>query len=512
MKISNYKKSLFYLIAFSTIVRCFLACILEFDGEEAYYRAFALYPKLSHLDQPPMIGWLIQLFTNNLSFNSEFATRLVSIIIGSVNTWIIFILGKRMRSERAGLFAAILYTTSIYCSIVTGTLISPDTPQSIFILLSIYFLHEGLIIKYEDNKETRAMCAIAIIMSGVFIGFALLSKFSSGLIWIGALIYIALFDRSVLKRPHIYISIIISLIILSPVIIWNMKYNYIGFRYIGPFNSSFIEICRQIIYSNPVNILIAFYAIISFKRFRYLKGEQYRLFICLSLPFLILGHISAGFYPLIMLSGAYIDTKYRHRTRFKLPLAIKRSFQMFFFIVLAGTMQIFTGLLNLDTKKAPDQKIGASDSSIDRYGWKKLSKEFTKLRSMDVALGDISGHAYIVSGDYLSAAHYDYYLARPNGIIVRTIGNIKNTRKYAFTTQDLGGFKIGESAYYIESSRDSTSLLDIGRNYYGSVEKAKIIYIYRFKEPVVRYTIYRFKEMKVIPPEELISVPEIYRR
>ncbi|MEN6619301.1 MAG: glycosyltransferase family 39 protein [Rikenellaceae bacterium] len=518
MKMSNYKIWLFYLIALSTVIRCIIAFTLELGGEEAYYWTFALYPKLSHLDQPPMTGWLIQLFTNNLYLNEEFFIRLTSIFIGSVNTWMVFVLGRRIKNEMTGFYAAILYTTSFYFSIIAGTLVSPDAPQSLFILLSIYFLHEGLIIKYEDCDESRTLCSISLMMAGVFVGLAMLSNFSSALIWLGVIIYISLFDRSFLKKPQLYFSILLSFLILSPVILWNIKYNLIGFRFLNKvilafpeglsFGRTVMASIRQIIYNNPVNIVLAFVAVFSFKRFRYLKNSQYKILISLSLPFILTGLIPLGFFSLILLSAAYLEAKYSYSsTRVKFPEILKNSFYMIFVTVLIGLVQLYSGVFNLETKISPETKIGANDITIDRYGWKKLAKEFNKLRYMDVALGNISEHAYIISNNYLSASHYDYYLARPNKISVKTIGKLEDTRKYAFTTQQMDGFKIGESAYYIESSQDKISGTTLGDSYFNRIEIAKVIYIKRLNRLVVRYTIYRFKELNTIPPKELCSVP-----
>ncbi len=515
MKMSNNKIYLLYLIAFSAIIRCILAFTLELGGEEAYYWTFALYPKLSHLDQPPMIGWMIQLFTNNLFFNDEFFIRFVSVFIGSINTWLIFVLGRRIKNELTALYAAILYTTSIYCSIIAGTLVGPDSPQVLFTLLSIYFLHEGFIIKYEDCKESRLLSSIALIMAGVFIGLAMLSDISSVLLWLGVIIYILLFDRGFLKRPQLWLSLFISVIIFLPVILWNVKYDYIGFNFLynqvlsfpNNFDVSTIltKLGTQIIYNNPVNIILAVIAIFSFRKMKYLKKDQYRLLIVLSLPFIITGIIPIGFFSLILLSAAYLESKYGS-TRVRFPEVLKNSFYSIILIVVIIMTQIYTGAFNFDLKKVPETKIGAGDISIERYGWQKLAKEFNKLRYMDVALGNISGHAYIISNNYLSAAHYDYYLARPNKIVVKTIGNINDTRKYAFTTMEQGGFKIGESAYYIESSRDQIPGILLGNRYFKSVEVAKVIYIRRMNNPVVRYTIYRFKELKIVPPETISSI------
>jgi len=516
-KLSNIKIYLFYLIAISTLIRCLIASIVELGGDEAYYWTFALYPKLSHLDQQPMIEWLIQLFTNNLSFNSGFFIRLVSIFIGSINIWIVFVLGRRIKNDLTGLYAAFLYTTSIYCSIITGVFITPDAPQSLFILLSIYFLHDGFIIKYEDCEESRTLSSISMIMAGVFIGLAMLSKFSSGLIWVGVLIYVVFFDKRFLKKYQLYLSMIISLLILSPVIIWNTKYNIIGFRYINilfaftdhvTFANLIQAIFKQIIYNNPLNIAIYVAAIFTYKRIPFLKKAQYNLFLSFSLPFLFLGFFTISIFPLILLAGSYLGTKYNF-ARMKLPRIIKNSILIFIVIVLLGLIQLYSGFISSDIKKSPDIKIGTNDITLDNYGWSVLSKEFKKLRDQDIALGNMSEHAYIISNNYSSAAHYEYYLAKPDNIFVMTIGELNDTRKFAFITQELGGFKIGDSAYYIESSRDLKSGISIGKSYFDNLEVAQTFYINRNNNPVLRYIIYRFKNLKTLPPQELISIKQI---
>ena len=38
------------------------------------------------------------------------------------------LIGKKIRNERTGLYAAVLYNTSIYSSIIAGTFILPDSP------------------------------------------------------------------------------------------------------------------------------------------------------------------------------------------------------------------------------------------------------------------------------------------------------------------------------------------------------------------------------------------------
>ena len=101
------RRAFVLLIILSAVVRAFLGATLELGNDEVYYRIFAVYPDLSHFDHPPMVGWIIQLFSLNLILDSELFIRLSSILFGVVNLFLIFLIGREVRDERTGLFAAL---------------------------------------------------------------------------------------------------------------------------------------------------------------------------------------------------------------------------------------------------------------------------------------------------------------------------------------------------------------------------------------------------------------------
>ena len=536
MKISKeneslLKRYLFILIGVSALVRALIAYFLDLGNNEAYYWTYGLYPDMSHLDHPPMIGWLIQLFTVNLSFKGEIFLRLASIVIGSLNTWIIFILGRRIKNELTGFYAAILYTASIYCSVFVGTFINPDTPQSLFYLLSIYFLHEGLIVKYEVCNESKVLCRLSLVLAGLFIGLALLSKYSSIFLWAGVGVYVLSSDRKMLKEPFLYVSAAISLLFLIPVLFWNYNNSFASFSFQGArllsaengINVKFLigEVTGAFIYNNPINIILIIAAIFSFKKRRFLSDSQYGLLLSLALPiiffFLIVSlftdtmpHWSApGYFTLILISAAYLSSRYEiHKKGTKgiiLPSPLRSSLSFLIIATALGLTQYFTGFLNLGLKQEKEHKIGSSDFTLESYGWDKLKDEFNTLRESDIASGKMAAHTFILSSLWSDASHYDYYIASPNKMVVKTIGPLNETRKYAWITDKRGSFKIGESAYYIESSRDKKSMTEVGNHYFKHVELAKTIYIKRLNQPVLRFKIYRFKELSMIPERKLCS-------
>jgi hypothetical protein len=110
----NHKKTLILLLAVSAVVRALLAGWIELGTDEAYYWTFAKYPDWSHFDHPGMVGWVMQLFTLNLLFQSEFFLRLASVVFMTLNTWIMYRIGRELKDEATGLWSALLYTASVY--------------------------------------------------------------------------------------------------------------------------------------------------------------------------------------------------------------------------------------------------------------------------------------------------------------------------------------------------------------------------------------------------------------
>lgn len=496
----NYKREVIFLIGVATIIRSLIAYFIDLGGEESYCWSFALYPKLSQMESTPMIGWLIQLTTCNLAFNHPLFVRAGAIMTSALSTWLIYIIGRRVKSEATGFCAAALYTSSLFCSLTTGTFIGAETPQLLFLLLSIYFLHEGLIIKYDQGLESRTLSNIALSTSGIFIGLATLSHFSSILIWAGVLLYITLYDKKAFGRPYLYISLIFTLLLTWPVIFWHNLQVFLGLDTLYNHLINTPDPIKIIIENNPVNIIIIVISILSFKRIRFIKNQQFKFFISISLPLILTGNVSTGIIPLFFIAAASIETRiYKLNNLQHIPRSLKYSLILCLSITAAYILQLYIGVFSIEVKRSPDVKIGYYDPSLDRYGMRELSEEFRKIRTIDVAMGKMPGHSYIVSDNYLFAAQAEYYIAYPEKIPVKAIGSHSEIRKYLLTTMNLGGFKIGESAYYLEPSGKSRSGIEIGNQYFKSVEIAGNIYIHRLKKPVQKYTVYRFKDLQVIP-------------
>src|SRR5450432_4434857 len=116
-----------------------------------------------------MVAVLIRIFTFNLFFQHEFFIRFGSIICAAGGTWLIFLIGKRIAQMRTGWIAALLYNTSFYASIIAGTFILPDSPQSLFWLFSMYCM----ILILEKPEFPKPLL---FILLGIGIGLSTMSK------------------------------------------------------------------------------------------------------------------------------------------------------------------------------------------------------------------------------------------------------------------------------------------------------------------------------------------------
>ena len=228
IKEQNINKVLIGLMAVSAVIRGVLATSLELGNDEVYYWTYALYPDWSHYDHPPMVGWVIQLFSLNLLFDSEFFIRLASIIIMTANTYIIYRIGKDLRDAQAGLYAALLYTASVYAFVITGIFIMPDTPLMLFWLLAFW-----MAIQFFGNETVlrQARRPTCLLFFGLFAGLAMLSKYSGVFLWVGMGVYILVFSRKELKNPYLYLSLLISAICCIPILYWNVQNHFVSFAF-----------------------------------------------------------------------------------------------------------------------------------------------------------------------------------------------------------------------------------------------------------------------------------------
>ncbi|MCD4665033.1 MAG: glycosyltransferase family 39 protein [Bacteroidales bacterium] len=517
---SKVTKVLYALIAISVLIRAIIAATIELGNDEVYYWTYALYPDFSHFDHPPMIGFVIQLFSLDLLLDSEFFIRLGAVFFGTINTIIAYKIGNKLKDELSGLYAAFLYNTSIYSFIVAGTFILPDSPQLFFWLLSLYFAFEW-VQKTDNNMENNK----SLLLTGLFIGLGMLSKYTTVFIWLGLLLYILIYNRYWLRTYTLYLSLFISAILFTPVIWWNIQNDFISLTYQGGRVSLFestlqpdyflLEAMGEFFYNNPVNFIITAISVFIFiwKKRQFIKLSYFRILILTSIPLIVvfvffsffrrtLPHWTGpGYVTLIFIASAYLSGKTKSTNISKFMInEIRYAILFISIVIIFAFIQINFGIIKFDDPKTTNPtELGETDISLDVYGWKQIGEGFSAIMKRDLAENRISQESAIITYRWFPAANFDYYAARPNNYKVLALGKIEDIHKYYDINKYRGGFRLGMDAYYITTSRDFIPAEKVYGNFFEKIETPDTIKIYRRGNNVMNAFVFRMKKLKKLP-------------
>ena len=524
IKEQHINKILVWLLVISALVRAVLAAWMEFGNDEVYYWTYALYPDWSHFDHPPVVGWVIQLFSLNLLLDSEFFIRLASIVFMTANTYIIFRIGKDLKDAQTGLYAALLYTASIYAFVITGIFIMPDTPLMLFWLLAVWMAFRVIARRNDEAIQEKTVLRPferlkaqgPLLLFGLFAGLAMLSKYSGVFLWIGMALYILLFNRKQLKNPYLYLALLISALCCIPILYWNIDNNFISFRFHGErvgggtlnFSTFGTELAGEFFYNNPVNFVLAIIAVIAaFKKRLNLEKSAQRLILCIALPLILvflffsftrptLPHWNApGYILLILLSAVYLRDKHDER----LPKSIIAALSVLAITLIVGVAEIKTGFIPLDKHTEPEM-LGRDDFTLDMYGWRQLGEKFADFREEKINEGVMKEEDGIVANQWFPLANLDYYVARPLGMKVMGLGWPEFLHKYLWINDERGGFHLGENYWFLSDSRYMKDPKETYQWYFKEIELAGIIPIERNGKTVKNFFVYTCKDLMDLPP------------
>ena len=488
-----------WLLAISAAVRAVVAAHVEFGNDEVYYWAYAMYPDWSHFDHPPMVGWVIQLFSLNLLFDSELFIRLASVVLMTVNTWLMYLIGKEAKDARAGFFAALLYTASIYAFIITGIFIMPDTPLSLFWLLAFWMAIRYLKADHPEGKH--------ILLTGLFAGLAVLSKYSGAFIWVGVLLYLLLYDRKRFRDPKLYLAMLITALCCLPILYWNLKNDFASFSFHGERVSLFgkpnlntlgTEVAGEFFYNNPVNYVLAIIATVAaFRGKLKMDPSIQRLVLCTALPMIglflffsltrpTLPHWNApGFVMLIILSACMIRN-YK---------PVIGALTVLVLVLGIGVAQINTGFITLDHHTEPE-RLGRDDFSLDMFGWRQLETKFAALRESKIAEGVMKEDDGIVADEWFPLSNLDYYVAQPLGMRAMGLGGVERIHKYAWINKERGGLHHGEDYWFLYDTRYPRDPSNLFPGQFQSIEFVGVIPIERGGRTAKNFFVYACKNLQ----------------
>ncbi len=183
--------------------------------------------KLSFHDQPPL-PFVVQNISMQVFGESAFAFRLPSAILGIASVYLLYLIGRKLFSEKAALFAAALYGVTLNSVYIFRS--GLQEPYVIFfVLLAIYWFLKSL----EEERY--------LIWTGVAIGLGVLSKYTAFIIVPILLSYLFFYKKDYFLNKRFWIGAGIAVFLFSPVLIYNWEL----YKTVGHFDFQFSYIFGQ---------------------------------------------------------------------------------------------------------------------------------------------------------------------------------------------------------------------------------------------------------------------------
>jgi 4-amino-4-deoxy-L-arabinose transferase-like glycosyltransferase len=378
----KYKQQFFILLSVFVVLRLIYIkyCPLDLIPDEAYYWEWARRLDWSYYDKGPLIAYLIAIPTK-IGGDNAFWVRFTApflLCLGSIMTYKLS--AAMFKNQGAAVMSGLLLQI-VPLFAVNGIIMTIDSPFIFFWCFSLWSFWKAI-------KEEKTFYWY---ITGGIIGLGFLSKYTMLFFFPSALLFLILSekDKYWLRSLHPYLAFLMSLIVCSPVIIWNAFHGWVTVLHTGGHAhihdglrfsfKSFLDFAgSQIGVITPFLFCLVFYAVFKFKRSYPLLKRERLFLLCFSMPvflFFILksiqGKVQANWailsYPaLFVLFTFYIADKWRDfRQNIKLfiQISILLSFLMTFVIH-------FPFLLPINEKLDP---------SIRLMGWKELGEEVSRI-------------------------------------------------------------------------------------------------------------------------------------
>jgi hypothetical protein len=373
---------------------------IDLSGDEAHYWEWSRRLDLCYYSKPPGVAHLIRLGTSVLG-DTVLGVRICAIIFSFLSSLLLFKIGTQLYDKDVGFVCAILFqVVPIFAAYGVG--MTPDSPLIFFWILSLLLFHKALA---TSSPSTWLLLSVSL-------GLGLLSKYAIIFFYPPAFVLLGLFkeNRKHLHTPWPYIAFLSSLLFFLPVIIWNMKHNWVMFRHdIGhtkltqgftiSFDSFANFVGSQVGVITPILLVLIVYAVIKQR-----KQDPFCFWFCI--PILIgfllkslQGKVQANWSLMAYITGLISFSAFLVHNYTKFGRFMKTIIIVGLIIPLVGTIFLhcpqLVHQLDFPPDKNPLKKL---------LGWKELGREITKLSV------EIEKPYFIFSDHYMTASELAFYV------------------------------------------------------------------------------------------------------
>lgn len=231
-------KSTFFLLIASYIIHIFCAWQWPALNDETYYWDWARNLHLSYVDAPPAVSWLA--FLNSKIFHHghlqiRFFVPFLSFLTGLFLIQSAQLLAARSAEKNVSYFNLIVLFVAIPIFNLNGIVLMPDASLLFACAGSLYFALK--VCKNVIHDRSIQLSLIYSVPLGLFIGLGIDSKYQAAPVALGLFFAIVCIRgvKNTFTRDFIFwiLTIGCAMFAISPLILWNLKYNFASFQFQG---------------------------------------------------------------------------------------------------------------------------------------------------------------------------------------------------------------------------------------------------------------------------------------
>jgi hypothetical protein len=215
------------------------------NSDEAYYWAWGFHPALSYYDHPPLLAWT-QGLVHAVLGRSTFALRLPAALctVGTV------LLGARIAGRLApglpspggaGPGSGLAGPGRRWVAFAAAALLG----SPLFSMFTSFAWHDALLIFLctlaaallvdflAEVAEGGRGSTLRLLAGAAVLGLAALAKYNSVFVGVGVAAAIAIDPRlrRLLRDPRLWLAAGVTVLVLSPIVVWNLQHGLASFRF-----------------------------------------------------------------------------------------------------------------------------------------------------------------------------------------------------------------------------------------------------------------------------------------
>ncbi|NPV03260.1 MAG: glycosyltransferase family 39 protein [Syntrophaceae bacterium] len=223
MVITPREKRILSFVAALFAYRLLTIHTIQLAPDEAYYWYWGVHPSLSYADHPPMVAWIMALFTA-LGGDTELFVRLGGFLLSAAALFFLWDTARTLFPALRDLAGDVLLALNATLLFPAGSIVqTPDTPMLFFWAAAVWC----------GSRIAAGGSARWWYGWGAALGLGLLSKYTMILLVPCTFGFLVLCPslRYWLIRKEPWIALALALLLFTPVLYWNWQHDWLSFTY-----------------------------------------------------------------------------------------------------------------------------------------------------------------------------------------------------------------------------------------------------------------------------------------